>query len=40
MAREGSADVILSEDQDLLVLDPWNGIRIMRLFHFIQEHPS
>lgn len=39
LALAGSADVILTEDQDLLVLDPWRGIRIMRLFQFLQDHP-
>src|SRR5437667_461052 len=33
----GSADILLSEDEDLLVLDPWRGIRIMRLFQFLEE---
>jgi hypothetical protein len=39
MALAGSAEIILTEDQDLLVLDPWRGIRIMRLFQFLQGHP-
>ena len=39
LALEGSAEVILTEDQDLLVLDPWRGIRILRLFKFVQDHP-
>lgn len=39
LALAGSADVILTEDQDLLVLDPWRGIHIMRLFQFLHEHP-
>lgn len=33
MAVAGNAQVILSEDDDLLVLDPWRGIRILRLHH-------
>lgn len=37
LALAGAADVILTED--LLVLDPWRGIRIMRLFKFLEEHP-
>jgi hypothetical protein len=39
LALAGAADVILTEDQDLLVLDPWRGIRIMRLFQFLEDHP-
>jgi uncharacterized protein len=39
MARSGSAELILTEDDDLLVLDPWRGIRILRLFQFLQDHP-
>ena len=39
LALAGTADAILSEDEDLLVLDPWRGIRVMRLFQFIQAHP-
>lgn len=39
LALAGSADVILTEDQDLLVLDPWRGVRVMRLFQFLKEHP-
>lgn len=35
----GTADAILTEDDDLLVLDSWRGIRIVRLFEFLQEHP-
>jgi predicted nucleic acid-binding protein len=36
---EGSAEAILTEDQDLLVLNPWRGIHITRLFEFLQNHP-
>jgi uncharacterized protein len=39
LALAGTADVILTENQDLLVLDPWRGIRIMRLFQFLEDHP-
>jgi predicted nucleic acid-binding protein len=39
LASAGSAEIILTEDQDLLVLDPWRTIRIMRLFQFLQDHP-
>jgi uncharacterized protein len=39
LALAGTAQVILTEDDDLLVLDPWRGIRITRLFQFLQDHP-
>ena len=39
LALAGSAEIILTEDQDLLVLNPWRGIRIVRLFQFLQDHP-
>lgn len=39
LAAAGSAQVILTEDRDLLVLNPWRGIRIMRLFEFLREYP-
>jgi len=39
VALAGMAEVILTEDDDLLVLDPWRGIRITRLFQFLQDHP-
>ena len=39
LALAGMAEIILTEDEDLLVLDPWRGIRIMRLFQFLQNHP-
>lgn len=39
LALAGGAEVILTEDQDLLVLNPWRGIRIMRLFEFLRDHP-
>lgn len=39
LALAGSAETILTEDQDLLVLDPWRGIRISRLFEFLRDHP-
>jgi len=39
IALAGSAQVILTEDRDLLVLNPWRGIRIMRLFEFLREYP-
>jgi uncharacterized protein len=39
MALGGAADIILTEDEDLLVLHPWRQIRILRLFQFLQDHP-
>ena len=39
LALSGKSEFILTEDDDLLVLDPWRGIRIMRLFQFIADHP-
>lgn len=39
LALAGNAAVILTEDDDLLVLNPWRGVRIVRLFQFLQEHP-
>jgi putative PIN family toxin of toxin-antitoxin system len=39
IALTGTAESILTEDEDLLVLDTWHGIRIMRLFHFLRDHP-
>lgn len=39
LALAGKAEVILTEDDDLLVLDPWRGTRIMRLFQFLLDHP-
>jgi putative PIN family toxin of toxin-antitoxin system len=38
LALAGTAEVILTEDDDLLVLNPWRGIQIMRLFQFLQAH--
>lgn len=39
LALAGTAECILTEDEDLLVLDSWRSIRIMRLFQFLQDHP-
>ena len=39
LALSGNADMILNEDDDLLVLDPYRGIRIMRLFRFLEDYP-
>lgn len=30
LALAGGAEIIVSSDEDLLVLDPWRGIRILR----------
>lgn len=35
LALATGADVIVSSDQDLLVLDPWRGIRILRSRDFL-----
>lgn len=37
VADAGRAEMILSEDLDLLVLNPWRGIRILRLVHFLDQ---
>lgn len=39
LALAGTADAILTEDEDLLVLDPWRGVRVMRLFQFLKDDP-
>lgn len=39
LALAGSAEVILTEDKDLLILDPWREIRILRLHQFLDDHP-
>jgi len=39
LALAGSAEFVLTEDQDLLVLDPWRSIRVCRLFEFLRDHP-
>jgi uncharacterized protein len=39
MALGGAAEIILTEDEDLIVLHPWRQIRIMRLFQFLKVHP-
>lgn len=39
IALAGKAEAILTEDDDLLVLNPYRGIRVMRLFQFLQDHP-
>lgn len=38
-AKAGNADYIISEDKDLLVLNPWEGIQIINVldfFHILQ----
>jgi putative PIN family toxin of toxin-antitoxin system len=39
IALSGKAEFLLSEDEDLLVLNPWRGIHIARLFQFVQDYP-
>jgi uncharacterized protein len=39
VALAGTAEILLTEDEDLLVLHPWRGIQIVRLYQFLQEHP-
>ena len=36
LAAAAKADVIVSSDEDLLVLDPWRGIRIVRAREFLE----
>ena len=35
VAAESEAEVLVSSDEDLLVLDPWNGVRIVRPAEFL-----
>ena len=37
LAEAAGADVIVSSDEDLLVLNPWRGIRILRPKEFLTE---
>jgi uncharacterized protein len=39
LALAGTAEVILTEDDDLLVMKPWRGIAIVRLVEFLKDHP-
>lgn len=39
LAVAGEAEVIVSGDQDLLVLDPFQGVRIVRPRTFVEEFP-
>lgn len=35
LALAAGADVIVSSDEDLLVLDPWRGVRILRAAEYL-----
>jgi hypothetical protein len=35
LTAESEAEVLMSSDEDLLVLDPWNGVRIVRPAEFL-----
>jgi len=37
LALAARADIIISGDDDLLVLDPWRGIKVLRAARFLQE---
>jgi putative PIN family toxin of toxin-antitoxin system len=37
LALEADAEMIVSSDEDLLVLDPWNGIRIVSPAAFVEQ---
>lgn len=37
LALAARASVIVSGDEDLLVLDPWRGIRVFRPARFVEE---
>ncbi len=37
LAFEADAGTIISSDEDLLVLDPWHGIRILRPAEFVER---
>jgi len=39
LALAGEAEVIVSGDEDLLVLDPFRGVRIVRPRTFVEEFP-
>jgi len=39
LALAGGAEIIMSEDKDLLVLDPFQGVRIARPRSFVEEFP-
>jgi len=40
LALMAQADAIVSSDQDLLALHPWNGIRILTVEQFVQHFPD
>ena len=37
LALAAEATAILSGDEDLLVLDPWRGVRVLRPTRFLEE---
>jgi predicted nucleic acid-binding protein len=37
LALAASANVIVSSDEDLLVLHPWRGVRVLRPAEFLAE---
>ena len=37
LALDGHADVIVTGDQDLLVLNPWRGVRILTPAEFLES---
>lgn len=39
LAMAVGADIIISSDNDLLVLNPWRGIRIIRPVDYINTEP-
>jgi putative PIN family toxin of toxin-antitoxin system len=40
LALAAGASVIISSDEDLLVLDPWRGIRVMRPVDYVRSRQS
>ena len=38
LASVCQADVIVSSDDDLLVLDPWHAVRIVKPAHYLDRH--
>ena len=39
LALAASADIIVSGDMDLLILDPWRGVRVMTPAQFVRLWP-
>jgi putative PIN family toxin of toxin-antitoxin system len=37
LALAAQASIIVSGDEDLLVLDPWRGVRILRAAQFLKK---